>query len=103
MYVDYAKVYRWNATGSAVQKGDVSETAAKNGFGVQRMHNGLQISMPYSGRFSVSVCTIDGRIVASQRGSGASCVLDAGGLGRGAYVVKMTGNWGVFSKRVALE
>jgi beta-glucanase (GH16 family) len=103
MYVDYAKVYAWNPTGSAVKKGDVSEAAAKNGFGVLRTHSGLQISMPYSSSFSVSVCTIDGRLVALRRGSGASCVLDAGRLGTGTYIVKMTGQWGVFSKRVALE
>jgi beta-glucanase (GH16 family) len=104
MYVDYAKVYTWNPTGvSGVRTGDISSAAARTLCDVIQTHNGLQISLPSSGSYEASLCATNGRIVSSARGSGASCALGVAGLTRGVYVLKITGTWGKFNKRIALQ
>jgi beta-glucanase (GH16 family) len=103
MYVDYAKVYTWNANGASGVRSGVSTTAARALCDVVQTRASLQISLPSSGSYDASLCATNGRIVSSASGNGASCALGVAGLTRGVYVLKITGAWGKFNKRIAWQ
>jgi beta-glucanase (GH16 family) len=102
MYIDYAKVYRYNPTTSAVKTEMVSETAAKTSVSIVNTRSGLQVNMPLSGRYTVTVCAIDGRRVVKSHGTGASGVINTTMLRNGIYIVRIAGSWGEFKSKVVV-
>jgi beta-glucanase (GH16 family) len=101
MTIDFAKVYRWNATAS-VDRGSEGDSRAqtKTGFEVLQFAKNLRVSLPSTRQYTATLCAIDGRIVATQHGSASTCVFNPGALTPGMYLVKIAGAWGEFSKRI---
>jgi len=104
MYVDYARVFTWNANGqSGVHDGEASTLKSIRGFVALQHGTTLRMTMPTPSKYTATLCKLDGRIVASAQGSGIAGTLDAGRLVQGMYVLKIVGAWGEFSKRIVWQ
>jgi beta-glucanase (GH16 family) len=100
MYIDYAKVYAWNANAQSAVADNNASQAAEAGFEVFQSSQGLRVSLPSAGKYSATLSTMNGRIVLSGQTSSASLSISPGRLVNGIYVLRITGSSRELSKRI---
>jgi beta-glucanase (GH16 family) len=101
MLIDYVKVYTWSNESSDVERQEMQERS-RPGCVMRRTVDGLQFSLPSSGPFTVAMFGIDGRVIASVKGTGPQGYLKLADAPPGVYAVQATGAWGIWKKSVSV-
>lgn len=90
------------AGGVAVPGGIAGVPAsAACGIGVRPVAGGCRVTLPSADAYTVVVCSVDGRIVRTVRGSGTECAVD--GLGTGCYVVRAVQDTAASAVRICVS
>jgi beta-glucanase (GH16 family) len=101
MLIDYAKVYTWINSTPVIDRRLGAQKVQPRCL-LRQARDDLHIAMPRSGPYAVQMFGIDGKVVASATGTGATGSLNLTNAPPGVYAVQASGKWGVWKQSVTV-